>query len=174
MTNAKKTKVAQAINVTTPAPIIDLSVARSALVSEAKKTGEVIGNYARGLESAFDLVDNQGNVTTKWFDLKGKLKAGVKAERALFVAAFESAGFETGTIDVYWQRVKKASGYAPNGKRVSGSADIDAKTLAELTTIINRIFKHEEEHEDDTKSSAVKGLLMNAFERMGGDVMKLG
>lgn len=170
----KKTSTAKAINVTTPAPVVDLSKARNALVSEARKTGEVINNYAKGLEVTFNLVDNQGNVTSKWYELKGKLKAGVSAERKLFVTAFESAGFDKGTIDVYWQRVKKASGYIPNGSKVSGSTDIDAKTLSELTTIINRIFKHEEEHDDDTLSSKAKRHLMDAFTIVGGDVMKLG
>ena len=98
------------INITTPATVrvINLTEAREALVSAAAKTGGVILTYALGLDAAFDLVDNQGNTTTKWFALKGKLKAGVKAERALFVSAFEAAGFTTGTVDVYWQRVKEA------------------------------------------------------------------
>ena len=171
----KKTAIAKAINVTTPTPVVDLSVARNALVSEARKTGEVIGNYAKGLETTFNLVDNEGNVTSMWYELKGKLKAGVNAERKLFVEAFESAGFEKGTIDVYWQRVKKASGYAPNGTKVSGSTDIDAKTLSELATIINRIFKYEEdEGVEDCKASKAKRDLINAYEKLGGNPDKLG
>lgn len=177
MTNAKKTQTAEVINVTTPASIVvDLSKARDALVKEAKKTGDVINTYAKGLEAAFDLVDNSGAVTSKWYELKGKLKAGVNAERKLFVAAFESAGFEKGTIDVYWSRVKKASGYIPSGgTRVSGSTDIDEKTKTELATIINRIFKHEENDGiDDCKASEAKRHLMTAYEILGGNPMELG
>jgi hypothetical protein len=163
------------INITTPATIrvINLTEAREALVSAAAKTGGVILTYAQGLDAAFDLVDNQGNTTTKWFALKGKLKAGVKAERALFVAAFESAGFTTGTVDVYWQRVKEASGYVTAGNRVKGGTDTDAKTIAELKTMINRIFKAEETGED-CNASSFKANLMDVFEGMGGDIDTLG
>lgn len=171
----KKTAIAKAINVTTPAPVIDLSKARKALVSEARKTGDVIGNYAKALESAFNLVDNQGKVTSKWYELKGKLKTGVNAERKLFVEDFESAGFGKGTIDVYWQRTKEASGYVPSSKKAKGSTDIDAKTLSELTTIINRIFKYEEdEGVDDCKASKAKRDLITAYEKLGGNPDKLG
>ena len=163
------------INITSPAnaPVINLTEAREALVSAAAKTGGVILTYAQGLNAAFDLVDNQGNITTKWFDLKGKLKAGVKAERALFVAAFEAAGFTTGTVDVYWQRVKEASGYVTAGNRAKGGTDTDAKTIAELKTMINRIFKSEESGED-CKASSFKSNLMDVFEGMGGDIDTLG
>ena len=163
------------INVTSPAnaPVINLSEARSALVGAVKKTGGVILTYAQGLNAAFDLVDNQGNITTKWFDLKGKLKAGIKDERALFVAAFEAAGFGKPTIDVYWQRVKEASGYVTSANRVKGATDTDSKTLAELKTMINRIFKSEESGED-CKASSFKSDLMNVFEGMGGDIDTLG
>jgi hypothetical protein len=87
-------------------------------------------------------VDNEGNVTSKWYELKGKLKSGVNDERKLFVEAFKAEGFGDATITVYWQRVKEASGYVTAGNKVSGgSSDVDAKTLAELKTLINRIFK---------------------------------
>jgi len=82
----------------------------------------------------------------------------------------EEAGYSEGTINVYWQRVKEASGYVTSGNRVKGSVDIDAKTLAELTTMLNRIFNDETE----SKSQDVKGLLMQAFEVLGGDTGKLG
>ena len=165
------------INVTAPtvAPVINLTEARSALVSSAKKTGGVILTYAQGLNAAFDLTDNQGNITTKWFDLKGKLKAGVNAERAEFVQAFTVAGFGKPTIDVYWQRVKEASGYQTAKTRVSGEPNVDEKTLADLKTIINRIFKAEEKSDSTcAKSSDNKGMLMDVFGFMGGDVDTLG
>jgi hypothetical protein len=160
---------------TAAAQVVNLSEARSNLVNAAKKTGGVILTYAQGLNASFDLLDNSGNVTTKWFDLKGKLKAGVNDERALFVAAFTAAGFGKPTIDVYWQRVKEASGYVTANNRVKGEASVDEKTLADLKTIINRIFKAEEKGDSScAKASDVKGKLMDAFDFMGGDVDTLG
>lgn len=162
------------INITTPSnAVADLSKARGNVVKAAGKTGEVISAYAVAMCQAFDLRDNQGEVTTHWYDLKGKLKTGVNDERKAFKAAMESAGFENATADVYWQRVKVASGYQTAGQRVKGNETLEAKTVADLKTIINRIFKAEENGEE-SKASEVKGLLMDAFEQLGGDVMNLG
>lgn len=156
------------------APVIPLYDLRTDLAKSAKKTGQVLKAYAGGLCSAFDLVDNEGNVTSKWFELKGKLKAGVNDERKLFVDAFKAEGFGEATINVYWQRVKEASGYETAGNKVSGGAqDIDAKTLAELKTLINRIFKAEEAG-TDCKASEVKGELMTAYAILGGNIDDLG
>jgi hypothetical protein len=114
-----------------------------------------------------------GAALTPWYELKGKDAKGIKAERVEFVAAMTEAGFNDGTVKVYWQRVKEASGYVTAGNRVKGASDTDGKTVAELKTIINRIFKAEESGED-CKASDVKGLLMEAFEALGGDVDTLG
>ena len=150
--------------------IVNLTECREALVKGIGKVGALISGYAMALDQGFDLVDNTGSVTTKWFDLKGALRKGIKAERALFVADMEAAGYSEGTINVYWQRVKEASGYVTAGNRVKGVTDIDAKTLAELTTMLNRIFNDETE----SKAQDVKPYLMQAFEILGGDVGKLG
>ena len=156
------------------APVIPLYDLRTDLVKAAKKTGQVLKSYADGLSSAFDLIDNEGNVTTKWYDLKGKLKTGVTDERKLFDQAFIDEGFEKGTINVYWERVKEAAGQVTLGNSVSGgTSDTDAKTLAELKTMINRIFKAEEAG-DNCKSSEIKGELMTAYAILGGDIDKLG
>jgi hypothetical protein len=155
-------------------PVIPLSELRTDLVKSAKKTGQVIKAYADGLSAAFDLVDNEGNVTSKWYELKGKLKAGIKDERKLFDEAFKAEGFGEGTIGVYWQRVKEASGYVTAGNKVAnGEVDIDAKTLAELKTMINRIFKAEESG-NEFKASEVKGELMTAYAILGGNIDELG
>lgn len=155
-------------------PIVPLYELRTDLVKSAKKTGQVLKAYAGGLCSAFDLVDNEGNVTSKWFELKGKLKAGINDERKLFVEAFKAEGFGEATINVYWQRVKEASGYETAGNKVSGGAqDVDAKTLAELKTLINRIFKAEEAG-TECKASEIKGELMTAYAILGGDIDQLG
>jgi len=146
---------------------------RTALVGAAKKTGQVVKVYAMALCSAFDLTDNQGNVTTKWFDLKGALKKGVNAEREAFVAAMTNEGFGKPTIDVYWQRVKEASGYITAGNRVKGAMNVDDKTKAELQTMINRIFKAEEDGVS-CYASEHKATLMDIFADLGGDIDKLG
>lgn len=155
------------------AVIINLDAARAAVVAVAGKTGEVLTAYASGLCQAFDLRDNEGYVATKWFDLKGKLKAGITAERAKFKAAMIEAGHEA-NVYVYWQRVKEASGYVTAGNAARAAQSVDDKTLAELKTILNRIFKAESESLDCDLSSEAKGLLIEAFEVMGGDIESIG
>lgn len=154
-------------------PVISLEAAREALVGGIVKTGELILNYAQALNQAFDLLDNQGKVTTKWFDLKGKLAAPVKAERELCKAAFAARGIETASFDVYWGRIKDAAGRVKVQNRVAGGNDPEALNLADLKTIINRIFKMEEDNKE-TDWSDEKSILMDLFERMGGDTSKLG
>ena len=160
-----------------------LETARNAIVVANVKTGEVIVTYARLMESKFNLRDNAGKVTSIWFELKGKLKAGVKAERALFEKAFTDAGTAAGKdakkieglINVNWQRVKEESGYLTAGNKAKAAAGIDGKTLAELKTILNRIFKGEEDADPTgEQSSEVKGLLLEAFETLGGDIDSIG
>jgi len=85
----------------------------------------------------------------------------------------KEAGYNQGTIDVYWGRVKVASGYQTTGMRVAGNQSTDEKNRAELKTIINRIFKAEESGED-CESSDFKGQLMDIYESLGGDVDTLG
>lgn len=148
--------------------------ARREFVKGLKGTNDVLQGYADALCMSFNVRALETGATVKpWYELKGKEAKGVKAERAEFVTAMEEAGFKEGTINVYWQRVKEASGYVTAGNRVKGATDTDGKTLTELKTIINRIFKAEESGED-CKASEVKGLLMEAFETLGGDVDTLG
>ena len=143
--------------------IVNLIDARGVLVKNSSKTGEVIGTYSDCMKAAF------GN---GWYLLTGKEKAGVKSERGMFKAAMIEAGQDK-NVDVYWQRVKEASGYVTNGNRVKGTLSVDDKNQAELKTIINRIFKAEEEGEE-CSSSDFKAALMDIFEALGGDVMQLG
>ena len=147
--------------------------ARRNLVSAAKGTGEVIQGYADALCMVFNTRNMGGEVILPWFELKGKDKKGVKAERDAFSTAMTEAGFGKGTVDVYWQRVKEASGYVTAGNRVKGKSDTDGKTVAELKTIINRIFKAEESGES-CEASEYKGALMDIFEALGGEIDKLG
>ena len=156
--------------VATRAPMV--SKARKGLVNFLKgkdaKVGEFLQGYADAMCAAFDTEH------TKWFDLKGKLGKAVKAERAEFVADMKGAGYEQGTIDVYWGRVKDASGRikAPANK-VSAPKDVDAEVTKALASILNRIYAAEDT-ETDCKASGVKKYLLDAFTAMGGDIMELG
>jgi len=148
-----------------------LANARNAIVVNVVKSGELIGNYSKAMDYAFDKTLENGEVV-KWFNLKGKAMAGVRAEYAEFVKALESVGLG-GNKYVYWQRVKEASGYVTAGNKASANTTIDAKTMTELKTILNRILNAEDE-EGCELSNEVKPLLMEAFEMMGGDVDTLG
>lgn len=151
----------------------NLVASRQALIKVAKSTGELIGNYATNLCSTFNLVSATGELIKPWYELKGKDRQGLKLERDEFVKGMTEAGYGRGTIDVYWQRVKEASGYQTTGNRVSANLSTDDKTIADLKTIINRIFKSEESGED-CKASEYKGDLMEIFEVLGGNLDNLG
>jgi hypothetical protein len=157
----------------TSVPQSVLEQARHELVKGISKTGDLINNYSMGLSAGFNLVAENGELIKKWFDLRGKEAKGIKAERAQFVTEMKETGYEQGTIDVYWQRVKVASGYQTTGMRAKGASSTDEKTLTELKTIINRIFKSEEAGEE-CKASDYKGELMEIFEGLGGNVDSLG
>jgi len=164
--------------ITTNANDSILDQAEIALVEQVGKTGELIQGYADVLCKVFDRKDTNGNTIEKWFNLVGAEKKGIKARRASFVQRMiarghvKADGKPSATVDVYWQRVKEASGYVPKG-RVSGGTDVDSKTVAELKTMINRILKSEENGQD-CNASMFKGNLMEVFEGMGGDVDNLG
>jgi len=131
--------------------VMNLTETRQALVGGIGKVGTFLKDYSKALDQAFDLTNEAGEITTKWYDLKGKLNAGVKAERANFVADMMRAGYvdkndatkPSATVDTYWQRVKEASGYVTAGNRASGSGEtnIVEKTKDDLRTILNRINK---------------------------------
>ena len=146
-------------------PVINLDNARHALVGGMVKTGEVLKMYADAMNQAFNLVNDAGKVTTPWYDLKGKLAAPVKEERAKFVAEMQAAGFDTGTIDVYWSRVKDASGRVKSNNKVKGALDVDALNIKDLKTILNRIS--DSESEKRPLSNKVIDLLVKAADLMG-------
>ena len=156
-------------------PVVDTQLdtalvqSRKLLVDGIGKIGELISGYGVNLSSQFNLVDADGEITTKWFDLTGKLAKGVKAERAIFKACMVEAGYSVATVDVYWQRVKESSGYVTAGNRVTATATIDSKTTAELKTILNRILADESGSEGGQLSQLAKRDLLNAFAIMGGD-----
>jgi len=176
----KPSKIVNVISVDTLSDEGILDTARSALVEGASKTGDLIKGYASALCQVFNRRDSKGAMLCAWYDLVGAERKGIKAERAKFVQKCITAGFvkpgttdkPSATVDVYWQRVKEASGFVPKG-RVSGIVDVDAKTLSELKTIINRILKSEEEGKS-CNASDHKGALMDVHEALGGDNSTLG
>ena len=159
-------------------PVVDsqldsaLSETRKSLVDGIGKIGVLIQNYGIDLAKKFDLKDSEGQVTTKWFALTGKLAKGVKAERALFKADMVEAGYPVSTVDVYWQRVKESDGYVTAGNSVTGQGTIDSKNFSELKTILNRILGAEPDAEGCEKSQLAKASLLDAFELLGGDSAK--
>jgi hypothetical protein len=149
-----------------------LDITEAALVEGATKTGELIQAFANAMCEVFDVRAENGQLVTRWFELRGKDARGVKARRASFVQKMIARGHTNGfdkdgnpkasaTVDTYWARVKAASGYTPNGK-VSGSTDVDAKTATELKTMINRIEKVESEGKD-CHASTILEVLKNAY-----------
>lgn len=165
-------------NVILSSPAIDtgiLSIARNALVEGVTKTGVVIENYSSAIASVFDLKDINGNVIAKWHALDGKEAKGIKLEKSLFANTLmdrnpkfikstnaEGKRTPTGTVDVYWQRVKEASGYVPKGK-LKGSNDVDVKTATELKTMINRILGAEEAGQECHASTILENLKNSYF-----------
>ena len=145
------------INVTTPAIIgSDLDDARNGVKVSASSTGEKIATYAKMMDKYFDLRDNDGNVTTKWYDRKGKLGVDVKAENVKFKALYPECAkgekpnkdigeFSYGTGDNYWMRAKIESGYETPAMRAAKN-NTEKKSIvdmckAELATMLNRINK---------------------------------
>ena len=159
-------------------PAVDtgiLSITRNALVEGVTKTGVVIENYSNAIASVFDRKDVNGNVIAKWYDLEGKEKKGIVAEKALFantlmdrdpkfIKSIDADGKRTptATVDTYWQRVKIASGYVPKGK-LKGTNDVDTKTATELKTMINRILKAEEDGQECHASMILDNLKNSYF-----------
>jgi len=152
-----------------------LDITRNALVEGVTKTGVVIDNYSSAIASVFDRKDTEGRIIAKWFDLDGKEAKGIKAERAMFnntlmdrdakfIKEIKADGtrMPTGTVDTYWMRVKIASGYVPKGK-LKGANDVDAKTAAELKTMINRILGAEEAGQECHASTILDNLKNSYF-----------
>ena len=159
-------------------PAIDtgiLSIARNALVEGVTKTGVVIDNYSSAIALVFDRKDTNGKIIAKWYDLDGKDKKGITAEKGLFantlmdrdhkfIKSIDADGKRTptATVDTYWMRVKVASGYIPKGK-LKGANDVDAKTATELKTMINRILGAEEAGQECHASTILENLKNSYF-----------
>ena len=160
-----------------------LDITEAALVEGATKTGELIQAFADAMSEVFDVRHIDGTIHTQWFELRGKDAKGVKARRDSFVQRMIARGHTDGfdkegnpkasaTVDTYWARVKAASGYTPKGK-VSGTNDVDAKTAAELKTMINRILNAEEDGKDCHASTILESL-KNAYFVLVGEAFDAG
>jgi F0F1-type ATP synthase alpha subunit len=148
-----------------------LDKARSAIVNNGKQTGELIKNYARALEGAFNMTLANGDVV-KWFAVTGQHKKLVTAEYKKFEAQLVEAGLEKSKY-VYWQRVKEESGYQTTGNKVKSNASLDDKNKTELATIINRIVASMNGGEE-SKSSEIIEDLRYCFTHLGGDLTAKG
>jgi hypothetical protein len=149
-----------------------LTKARAACVTGIKDGDGLIVTYAR----AISLVCGEG-----WVHLVGKESATVKEERKLFDRAM-GVPEEVLTVydkklkakcNSYWKRIRDEAGYVKDEK-VTTVLTIDAKNLAELKTMINRILNEESESDTCPLSSEAKGNLIDAFETLGGDQSTLG
>jgi len=158
--------------VTQPIALTNLDIARGNLVAQIGNIGEVIKGYANEMNIAFDLYGANGELIKKWYELTGKDKKGVKFERDNFKTAMLEHGYETPTVDVYWQRVKEASGYKTAGNRATAESTLDSKTLKDLKTMLNRILNDESEEGNEMSQLAKNELMFIFTEYFGGDVEK--
>ena len=149
------------ITIVTPTLVVDLNKSRKAFVGGLVKTGELIKGYAGDMCAQFN------TSITPWYELKGKLAQGVKEERKLFVADMLEAGYDTPTIDVYWGRVKDASGRVKSTNKVTGGNSVDDMNIRDLKTMLNRIDNAETE--SAPLSNKVVAILLMAADQMGID-----
>ena len=159
-------------------PVVELSegqkaynalvAARDECASGLRSGDGLINTYARAISA----VCGEG-----WVYLTGAESKTVRAERALFNLAM---GLITGVenkplrtkCNTYWSRIRIAAGYVKT-ESASSALTIDQKTLAELKTMLNRIFNGEA-NDSCPESSDIKHLLIDAFEALGGDMKTIG
>ena len=152
----------QVINGQATANVSALAIARDNFINGLSKTGELLSNYAQAMNAAFGAT---------WWDAKGEVKKMVKAEHAKFIEDGETKlKWSRSQIDVYWSRVKDAAGRVKAQNKVTSAQDIDAKTITELKTILNRILGAEPE--ECPESQKAKRLLLEAAEVLGIDTAK--
>jgi len=190
------TEAVEAVAVVTEAveavAVVTEAVEAVAVVTEAVELSEGQLNYdhlrdAR-VRCATGLRDGDGLIITYaraistvcgegWVYLVGAESKTVRAERALFNLAM---GLITGVenkplrakCNTYWSRIREAAGYVKSGS-ASTTLTVDQKTLAELKTMLNRIFEGEAK-DACPDSSDIKHYLVDAFTSMGGDMSKIG
>lgn len=145
-----------------------LVAARAECATGLRAANGLIVTYARAISE----VAGEG-----WVYLVGKESAMVREERKMFDRAM---GMVEGTenkalkakCNTYWSRIREAAGYTKTDS-ASSTSTVDQKTLAELKTMLNRIFEGEV-NDACPESSDVKHYLIDAFTAMGGDMSKIG
>ena len=145
-----------------------LVAARAECAGGLRKANGLINTYALAISS----VCGEG-----WVYLVGKESAIVREERKMFDRAM---GMVEGTqnkplkakCNEYWRRIRIEAGYVKTDS-AGGTSTVDQKTLAELKTMLNRIFEGEV-NDECPESSEVKAYLIDAFTTMGGDMSKIG
>jgi len=159
-------------------PVVELSEGEKAYKALVTARDEC----ATGLRSGDGLIVTYARAISAicgegWVYLVGAESKTVRAERALFNLAM---GLITGVenkplrakCNTYWSRIRDAAGYVKTDS-ASSALTIDQKTLAELKTMLNRIFNGEA-NDACPESSDIKHLLIDAFEALGGDMKTIG
>ena len=162
----------QVVNATTPTstPINqaivsqygELDRARDAYIEGLAKTGQVLKGYAVAMNNTFGF---------GWWDSKGDIKKFVKLEHDRFVSAGETKlGWTRSQIDLYWSRVKDASGRPKKAGKVSGGNSVDDLNIRDIKTILNRILGADED--SAPLSFKAKDLLLEVADLIGIDTEK--
>ena len=144
--------------------VTELDLARKAVGEGFKKTGEVITHYAKTLNKVFG---------ANWWSATGETKKAVKAERDKFKDMGTALlNWTANNVDQQWRRVQIAAGRPEkvSEPKLQGGNDIDAKTTAELKTMLNRILGADED--ECPLSQKAKRHLLDAAEAMGIDTAK--
>jgi len=139
-----------------------LDRARVALFEGLAKTGEVLKSYAVAMNAEFGF---------GWWDAKGDVKKLVKLEHDRFVSAGETKlGWTRSQIDLYWSRVKDASGRPVKVGKVSGGNSVDDLNIRDIKTILNRILGADSD--SAPLSYKAKDLLLEVADLIGIDTEK--
>ena len=172
--------------------VVNEAVVNEAVITEPVELSEAQVNYQTLVEAraacATGLRDGDGLINTYaraisavcgegWVYLTGADSKTVRAERKMFDRAM---GMVEGTenkalkakCNTYWSRIRVEAGYVKSDS-AGGTSTVDQKTLAELKTMLNRIFEGEV-NDSCPDSSEVKAYLIDAFTTMGGDMKTIG
>jgi len=140
----------------------ELDQARNAYIEGLAKTGQVLAKYATAMNNTFGF---------GWWDSKGDIKKLVKLEHDRFVSAGETRlGWTRSQIDLYWSRVKDASGRPKKVGKVSGGNSVDDLNIRDIKTILNRILGADED--SAPLSFKAKDLLLEVADLIGIDTEK--
>ena len=140
------------------------------------------GECATGLRDSESLINTYAHAISEvagegWVYLVGKESAMVREERKMFDRAMGMVEGQQNLklkakCNTYWRRIRIEAGYVKTDS-AGGTSTVDQKTLAELKTMLNRIFEGEV-NDSCPDSSEVKAFLIDAFTGMGGDMKTIG